>query len=98
MGPQGWSGRVENLAPQRDSIPDRPDRSQSLYRLSYPAHKEEICYSEKQAVWCCTREDRSAACICTKGEISGSYSGNTGMCWCVAVQLGASVLIRAANV
>jgi len=24
--------------PQRDSIPDRPARSQSLYRLSYPAH------------------------------------------------------------
>jgi len=25
--------------PHRDSIPDRPDRSQSLYRLSYPAHR-----------------------------------------------------------
>ena len=24
--------------PYRDSIPDRPARSQSLYRLSYPAH------------------------------------------------------------
>jgi len=24
--------------PHRDSIPDRPARSQSLYRLSYPAH------------------------------------------------------------
>jgi len=23
---------------QGDSIPDRPDRSQSLYQLSYPAH------------------------------------------------------------
>ena len=30
-GPQGRSGRG-------DSIPDRPARSQSLYRLSYPAH------------------------------------------------------------
>jgi len=30
VGPQGRSGR--------DSIPDRPARSQSLYRLSYPAH------------------------------------------------------------
>jgi len=37
-GPQGQSGRAENLAPHRDSIPDRPARSQSLYRLSYPAH------------------------------------------------------------
>jgi len=25
--------------PHRDSIPDRPARSQSLYRPSYPAHK-----------------------------------------------------------
>jgi len=32
-----WT-RAENLAPNRDSIPDRPARSQSLYLLSYPAH------------------------------------------------------------
>ena len=31
-----WTG-AENLAPHRDSIPDRPARSQSLYGLSYPA-------------------------------------------------------------
>ena len=31
-----WTGRKSR--PQRDSIPDRPARSQSLYRLSYPAH------------------------------------------------------------
>jgi len=30
-----WTGG--NSRPHRDSIPDRPDRSQSLYRLSYPA-------------------------------------------------------------
>ena len=36
-GPQGGSGRAENLASHRDSIPDRPARSQSPYRLSYPA-------------------------------------------------------------
>jgi len=36
-GPQGRSGRTENLVPHRDSIPDRPARSQSLYRLSYRA-------------------------------------------------------------
>ena len=38
-GPQGLSGWVEKSRPYRDSIPDRPDRTQSLYRLSYPAHK-----------------------------------------------------------
>ena len=33
-----WQG-AENLAPHRDSI---PARSQSLYRLSYPAHKQAL--------------------------------------------------------
>ena len=31
-----WKGGKSR--PQRDSILDRPARSQSLYRLSYPAH------------------------------------------------------------
>jgi len=31
-----WAGGKSR--PHRDSIPDRPDRSQSLYWLSYPAH------------------------------------------------------------
>ena len=31
-----WMGGIPR--PHRDSIPDRPARSQSLYRLSYPAH------------------------------------------------------------
>ena len=31
-----WTGRKSRL--HRDSIPDSPARSQSLYRLSYPAH------------------------------------------------------------
>jgi len=37
-GPQGRSGRAEKSRPHWDSIPDRPARSLSLYRLSYPAH------------------------------------------------------------
>ena len=32
-----WTG-AENLAPTGIRSPDRPTRSQSLYRLSYPAH------------------------------------------------------------
>ena len=32
-----WTGGKSR--PYRDSIPDRPARSQSLYRLSYPAHR-----------------------------------------------------------
>ena len=41
-GPQGRSGRAEKSRPHRDSIPDHPAHSQSLYRLSYPAHRS-IC-------------------------------------------------------
>jgi len=33
-----WTG-AENLAPTGIRSPDRPARSQSLYRLSYPAHR-----------------------------------------------------------
>ena len=33
-----WTGGKSR--PHRDSIPDLPARSQSLYRLSYRAHKE----------------------------------------------------------
>jgi len=37
-GPQGRSGGAEYLAPTEIRSPDRPARSQSLYRLSYLAH------------------------------------------------------------
>jgi hypothetical protein len=38
-GPQGWSGQVQKISPPIGiRSPDRPARSQSLYRLSYPAH------------------------------------------------------------
>ena len=36
-----WTG-AENLAPTRIRSPDRPARSQSLYRLCYPAHKPSV--------------------------------------------------------
>jgi len=39
LGPV-WTGGKSRL--HRDSIPDRPARSQSLYRLSYPAHKTHV--------------------------------------------------------
>ena len=41
-GPQGRSGRSENLVPTGIRSPDRPARSQSLYRLSYPAHQYNV--------------------------------------------------------
>jgi hypothetical protein len=36
-GPVFWTG-AENLAPTGIQSPNRPARSQSLYRLSYPDH------------------------------------------------------------
>ena len=41
-GPQGRSARSEKSRRHRNSIPDRPARSQSLYQLSYPAQEEDI--------------------------------------------------------
>jgi len=38
-GPQGRSGRAENLVPTGDATPDRPARSQSLYRLNYTTYQ-----------------------------------------------------------
>ena len=38
MRPRGRSGGAENLAPTEIRSPDRPARSKSLYRLSYPVH------------------------------------------------------------
>ena len=47
-GPQGqvWTG-VENLAPTGIRSPDRPVRSESLYRLRYPGRPEYINTSLK---------------------------------------------------
>ena len=38
-----WTGGKSRT--HRDSIPDRPARSQSLYRLSYPAHGKNTAFS-----------------------------------------------------
>jgi len=39
VGPRAGLDGCGKSHPHRDSIPDRPARSQSLYRLSYRAHK-----------------------------------------------------------
>ena len=38
MGPRAGLDRCGKSRLHRDSIPDRPVRNQSLYRLRYPAH------------------------------------------------------------
>jgi len=42
-----WTGGKSR--PHRDSIPNRPARSQSLYRLSYPVHSK-LRYEDKNYV------------------------------------------------
>ena len=44
-----WTGGKSRL--HRDSIPDRPTRSQSLYRLSYPAHRNMTVMSLNVMQW-----------------------------------------------
>jgi len=48
VGPHGQSGRAENLAPTGIRSPDRPARSQSLYRLSYPSPR---CFQCRVQLW-----------------------------------------------
>ena len=43
-----WTGGKPR--PQRDSIPDRPARSQSLYRLSCPAHVTKVQLQKVPAI------------------------------------------------
>ena len=51
MGPGPvWMGGKSR--PHRDSIPDRPARSQSLYRLSYPAHGLHVNSQKYKCILC----------------------------------------------
>ena len=52
VGPRAvWTG-VENLAPTGIRSPDRPGRSQSLYRLHYPANS----WAHTVLLFCCGRK------------------------------------------
>ena len=48
-----WTGGKSR--PQRDSIPDRPARSQSLYQLSYPAHNCLVINLKYEGILCFTK-------------------------------------------
>ena len=55
-GPQGRSEQVRKISPPTGiRSPDRPARSQSLYRLSYPAHKVLITRNEFRNGVCLSR-------------------------------------------
>ena len=44
VGPRTGLNRCGNLAPAGIRSPDRPARSQSLYRLRYAAHSVTVCW------------------------------------------------------
>ena len=46
-----WTG-AENLVPTGIRSPERPARSQSLYRLSYPAHVAELAVHKSPVTDC----------------------------------------------
>jgi hypothetical protein len=86
-----WTG-AENLAPHRDSIPgpDRPARSQSLYRLSYPAHLCRMWYIKSKREFCL----RTSVLISVI-TILDNTAYKTALCYCVTV---AALLISVSNV
>jgi hypothetical protein len=69
---------AENLASTGIWSPDRPARSQSLYRLSYPAHSCHVDWS-KPCVSCITwrsnieKEGKSDKVVCAKLSHSSSH-------------------------
>ena len=61
-----WTG-AENLAPTGIRSPDRPARSQSLYRLRYPAHRTYVSYLiiglEGRPCFCISTNEITFACV-----------------------------------
>ena len=75
-GPVWTDGKYR---PRRDSIPDRPARRQSLYRLSYPAHKrneyqEYFLGGGGGLSWPVRRADNLITFMCPIVLKSGSHS------------------------
>ena len=64
-GPQGLSGVCGKSRPHRDSIPDRPARSESLYLLSYPGpRKATSSFVITQRLSVCTKQHLSDRTDC----------------------------------
>jgi hypothetical protein len=58
-----WTGGKSR--PHRDSIPDRPTRSESLYRLSYPAHNYKTFFMGHNVKCTINCNHRMPAKLCT---------------------------------
>ena len=69
VDPKAGLDRCGKSRPHRDSIPDRPARSQSLYRLSYAAHSY-LSSAEIKNVWSYS-PIRLHSLVLNVGEFSG---------------------------
>ena len=65
-----WTGGKSR--PHRDSIPDRPARSQSLYRLSYPAHTHIHTHTHTYIYTVYITWEYNGFCICSELKISSN--------------------------
>ena len=69
-----WTGGKSR--PHRDSIPDLPAHSQSLYRLSYPAHdlgwgmsNRSLCCKVRRSLWYCVSRKELCRQLVAHGEV-----------------------------
>jgi hypothetical protein len=78
-----WMGGKSR--PHRDSIPDRPARSQSLYRMSYPAHILRSSDIDKTSgkwsclcayAWCSAFGVCVCVCVCVSHKCAGVMANN----------------------
>jgi hypothetical protein len=63
-----WTGAEKSRPPHRDSIPDHPARSQSLYWLSYPAHRHAQNVAKR------LRRENNNMFLCTEAETRNSVT------------------------
>jgi len=83
----GWApglvGTGGKPRPHRDSIPDRPARSQSLYRLSYPAHIYIYIYNYYKLGDMFRFTEPSSGQILTQRNGTFSQSAHYGIPYCL---------------
>jgi len=66
-----WMGG--KCRPHRDLVPDRPARSQSLYRLNYPAHKSYFTYNVQNKIKLVTFRTVVSAVVIANGNTDFSF-------------------------
>jgi len=95
-GPQGRSGRVRKISPPTGiRSPDRPVRSESLYRLSYPGPQSTLLGSKTNI--CCVTPDSPNVTIPIKYIIINIKEWTLWSVPSPELQLLAPTLLRSSN-